>query len=147
MQIAIDARELCGRPTGVGRYLGHLLDAWNDLPEARAHRFVLYAPFADDELRRRTQMTGVRVDVRVAPRFQGTLWEQASLALALRRDRPDVFFAPAYTAPLAPSVPVVLTVHDLSFLAHPEWFPPRSRLRRRLIAGAAARRARSVITD
>ena len=42
MLIAIDARELCGRPTGVGRYLAHLLEAWARLPEASAHRLVLY---------------------------------------------------------------------------------------------------------
>ena len=28
MRVAIDARELCGRPTGVGRYLAGLLTAW-----------------------------------------------------------------------------------------------------------------------
>ena len=28
MRIAIDARELCGHPTGVGRYLAGILDAW-----------------------------------------------------------------------------------------------------------------------
>src|SRR2546430_1127492 len=44
MRIAIDARELHGKPTGVGRFLGELLSAWKTLPEAQEHEFVLLAP-------------------------------------------------------------------------------------------------------
>jgi glycosyltransferase involved in cell wall biosynthesis len=127
MRVAIDGRELCRQPTGVGRYLAHLLEAWDRLPEARGHEFLRFAPEEG------------------AP--AGTRWEQVTLPLALRRARPNVLFAPAYTAPVLTSVPIVLTLHDLSFAAHPEWFPPRSGLRRRLLARLAARRARVVITD
>ena len=66
-------------------------------------------------------------DVRevVAGSGRGTWWEQTHLRRAVRRDPPDVFFAPAYTAPLALGVPLVVTIHDVSFCAHPEWFRPR----------------------
>ena len=43
MRIGIDARELCGRATGVGRYLGGLLHEWSTDARARSHEFVLYA--------------------------------------------------------------------------------------------------------
>ena len=66
---------------------------------------------------------------------------------ALRRERPDVFFAPGYTAPLTVAAPLVLTIHDVSFFAHPEWFSFREGLRRRLLTAWSARRARRVITD
>ncbi len=144
MRIAIDARELCGRPTGVGRYLAHLLQAWDQLPEAREHEFVLYAPEEGWGEAAAPQAWGKR---RILGGSAGTRWEQITLPLALRRDRPDVLFSPAYTAPILTSVPVALTIHDLSFAAHPEWFPPRSGFRRRLLARLAARRARVVITD
>ena len=42
MRIGIDARELCGRPTGVGRYLSGLLAQWAVDNRAREHEFVLY---------------------------------------------------------------------------------------------------------
>ena len=58
----------------------------------------------------------------------------------------DVLFAPAYTAPLRCPVPIVLTVHDVSFAAHPEWFSWREGLRRRVITRASARRAARVLT-
>jgi glycosyltransferase involved in cell wall biosynthesis len=57
-----------------------------------------------------------------------------------------VFFAPAYTAPLRLRCPIVQTIHDLSFLAHPEWFSRRERLRRAWLTRVSARRARAVLT-
>ena len=46
MRIGIDARELMGRPTGVGRYLADLLARVGrpGLGRRRPHEFVLYAP-------------------------------------------------------------------------------------------------------
>jgi glycosyltransferase involved in cell wall biosynthesis len=161
--IAIDARELCGRPTGVGRYLACLLKAWDTLPEAAPHRFVLYTPAGvlSEQLVAALGLRHLQTEHRVVPSSwgkppclpasgaadSGTWWEQVHLARALRRDRPDVLFAPAYTAPLVPGVPVVLTIHDVSFLAHPEWFPARTRWRQRILTTLCARRARHVLTD
>src|SRR5439155_861781 len=55
-------------------------------------------------------------------------------------------FAPAYTAPLMLDVPVVVTIHDLSFVAHPEWFRLREGVRRRWLTRRAAKQARAVVT-
>jgi glycosyltransferase involved in cell wall biosynthesis len=82
----------------------------------------------------------------VLPGTGGSRWEQLTFAAALRGAQPDVLFAPAYTAPVFTRVPLVLAVHDVSFLAHPEWFSRRERLRRRLLTRAAARRAGRILT-
>jgi alpha-1,3-rhamnosyl/mannosyltransferase len=148
MRIGIDARELMGRPTGVGRYLAELLAAWapqTDGAQAR-HAFVLYGPTplpgaVSDRIR------ALQPVVRVLPGRGGTAWEQWTLARAAAHDALDVFFAPAYTAPLRLRCPVVLTIHDLSYFAHPEWFGRREGLRRRLLTRLAASRARAVLTD
>ena len=141
MHVAIDARELCGRPTGVGRYLAGLLEAWSDNPTARRHTWTLYA-HARPELPARWHD-----HVRVIEGGGGTAWEQLTLPRALAGQRPDVLFAPGYTAPLTVAAPVVLTVHDVSFFAHPEWFAFREGMRRRFLTAWSARRARRVITD
>jgi glycosyltransferase involved in cell wall biosynthesis len=65
----------------------------------------------------------------------------------IRQSRANVLFAPAYTAPLTSPVPVVLTVHDVSFVAHPEWFSWREGVRRRVMTKASARRAARVLTQ
>lgn len=141
MRISIDARELSGRPTGVGRYLDGLLSAWADLPSARAHTFCFYshAPLA------RAAFHGLG-DACVIPGSGGAWWEQVQLRRALSTDAPDVHFAPAYTGPVLTAVPLVATIHDLSFLAHPEWFGAREGLRRRWLTRQTARIARVVLT-
>lgn len=141
MRVAIDARELCGRPTGVGRYLAGLLTAWAASDHARRHEWALltHAPF---EANPRWNVSHI-----VIPGSGGTSWEQFTLSAAIASERPDVFFAPGYTAPLTVAAPLVLTIHDVSFFAHPEWFSFREGLRRRMLTAWSARRARAVITD
>lgn len=145
MRIAIDARELAGRPTGVGRYLLGILREWARDPGFR-HELLLYssealAPGTTSAL------GGLPFSPRVLPGDGGTLWEQVTLSLALRRDSPDLLWAPAYTAPLLVSCPVALTIHDLSYMARPEWFRPRERWRRGAITRASAGQARRILTD
>jgi glycosyltransferase involved in cell wall biosynthesis len=59
----------------------------------------------------------------------------------------DVLHAPAYTAPLWGRVPVVLTIHDVSYARHPEWYPYRRDLVRRAFYRRSAKAARLVVTD
>ena len=124
LRIGIDARELLGEVTGVGRYLGELLIRWTRRPDAETRRFILYSPG------RCSFRCHPDVEPRVIPGGTGTWWEQTD-ASAGRSDGPARFFAPAYTAPLALGIPFAVTIHDVSFIAHPEWFRPRERWRRR----------------
>lgn len=141
MRIAVDARELCGHPTGVGRYLGELLTEWAADANARRHEWTLYA-HAQPQV-----PAAWRSAVRVVAGGGGSAWEQWSFPRAMTAWRPDVVFAPAYSAPLTAPAPVVLTIHDVSFFAHPEWFSGREGTRRRLLTGWSARRAKVVLTD
>jgi glycosyltransferase involved in cell wall biosynthesis len=127
MKIAIDARELQGKPTGVGRLLGKLLEEWSRMPAAQAHEFIQLAPAEQ------------------RPRG-GTLWEQLVLPRVARHAAADVLFAPAYSGPVFSSIPMVVAIHDVSFAAHPEWFTWREGLRRRTTARLAARAADRVVT-
>lgn len=140
MRIGVDAREICGQSTGVGRWLGRLLRQWR--AAAVPHDVILYAPEAVPE----PLGSGPRVEMRVVPGGRGSAWEQWHLPRAAATDRLDVFFAPAYTAPLRLRVPTVALIHDVSFCAHPEWFTPREGLRRRLLTRRTARVACTVIT-
>jgi glycosyltransferase involved in cell wall biosynthesis len=140
MRVGIDAREICGHPTGVGRYLAGLLRQWS--VSARGHEFVLYTP---DTLA--IPLDTRRFPTRVIPGSPGTWWEQVRLPPVVASDRIDAFFAPAYTAPLRLNAPTVVTIHDVSYAAHPEWFRLKEGMRRRLFTRASARRAHTVITD
>jgi glycosyltransferase involved in cell wall biosynthesis len=139
MRIGIDARELCGKSTGVGRHLSGLLRAWSTAASASRHTFVLYA--------HEVISTPLRhAELRVIPGSPGTAWEQLALPKATKQDQLDVFFAPGYTAPLLLTTPTVVLVHDISFAAHPEWFRWKEGLRRRWLTRWASDRANLVLT-
>jgi glycosyltransferase involved in cell wall biosynthesis len=143
LHIGIDGRELLDKPTGVGRYLAALLEEWTR-PDAPPHRYTVFVPQAAPPLAARSDRLAWDVDADATS--AGTWWEQMRLPARVARARPDVFFAAGYTAPLRLRCPFVVAVYDVSYFAHPEWFPPREGLRRRWLTKAAARRARSVVT-
>jgi hypothetical protein len=142
--IGIDARELLGDTTGVGRYLGELLRRWIARGDAASRQFVLYTP--EPLAFMRSVPDGAAVREVVVGSGRGTWWEQTHLRRAVRANPPDVFFASAYTAPLALGVPLAVAIHDVSFAAHPEWFRPREGARRRLLTRQAARAAEVIFT-
>jgi glycosyltransferase involved in cell wall biosynthesis len=146
LRIGVDGRELLGATTGVGRYLGELLRRWTARPDAADRQFLLYAP---EPLPIR--VPAGTVDHRVVPTGgsagRGTWWEQVHLRRAVAADRPSVFFAPAYTAPRLSGIPLALTIHDVSFAAHPEWFRFREGLRRRWLTRRSAETAGVILTD
>lgn len=148
MRIGIDGRELLGRRTGVGRYLASLCAEWSGAPAYAGHELLVYTPRplpAEAPLPNRTG-PGARLNHATIPGAGGPWWEQSSLARRAADDRLDVFFGPGYSVPLVFDVPSVVTLHDVSFTAHPEWFGWREGLRRRWLATRAAAAAQAVIT-
>jgi len=74
-------------------------------------------------------------------------WTLVGLPIAARRARIDLLHAPAYTAPVGIRTPVVVTIHDVSYERHPEWYPYRRDRLRRAFYRASARSAVRVVTD
>lgn len=143
LHIGVDAREVLGRPTGVGKYLAAVVREWA-ADTAIPHQFTFFAP-ADP--RPAFPPADPRFHVAVVPSAtSGTWWEQTALGAAAAAAALDVFLGPAYTIPLRPGPPAVVFIHDVSFFAHPQWFSWREGLRRRLVTRASARRARVVLT-
>jgi glycosyltransferase involved in cell wall biosynthesis len=67
------------------------------------------------------------------------------LASKVREDRPDLLHV-QYTAPVACPVPLVATVHDVSFLKHPEYFTRGRAWQLKLTVGRTVRRAAMILT-
>jgi glycosyltransferase involved in cell wall biosynthesis len=139
MRIAVDARELGDKPTGVGRYLRGLLREWTAPTATHGHELILYS-------HRSLVWPGDRCEVRTLEGSGGTWWEQRTLAAAISADSIHVLFSPAYSTPLLTGIPRVVALHDISFAAHPEWFAWREGLRRRVLARRSAAVAKTVVT-
>jgi glycosyltransferase involved in cell wall biosynthesis len=140
--IVVDGRELAGRPTGVGRYLMSILAEWAQLDGP--NRVTVIVPGSvPPELAALAPRIAVE---HVTAAKTGTWFEQTALPRIVRRLDADVFFAPAYTAPLTLSCPFAVVIHDLSYFVHPEWFRWREGLRRRWVTKETAKRADAIIT-
>jgi glycosyltransferase involved in cell wall biosynthesis len=73
-------------------------------------------------------------------------WAAVGLPRAASRAAVDLIHAPAYTGPLKAPVPVVLTIHDVSYERHPEWYPYRRDPLRRAFYRRCARAASHILT-
>jgi len=134
MRIGVDARELTGQPTGVGRVVSGLLESWPEDDE-----IILYArrPVPWEHLggsRRSRIVAGPRA-------MPGVVWEQTILPRLLRRDAVAALFSPAYGMPLAAPCGVVVGMHDCACEATPEEFGWRERKRRQWAARRACSKA------
>jgi len=130
------------RAAGIHRYILSLLRGLSELEAVRVVAFT-----AEPRAR---QVLPPSIAVRPAPRWargpKGRIvWEQTLLPCALARAGADVCHCPAYALPLAARVPVVVTVHDLSFFRLPETLPRAQAFYLRAATRVSARRAAALI--
>jgi glycosyltransferase involved in cell wall biosynthesis len=160
LALSLDVSAVPSQPVGAGRYtidLARALGARDDVdltlwcrrgdrPRWSAVGTGLGAGVGTGA---RTRVgTGAGATVRaVAParRPARLVWEQVRLPSLLTGGSVDVHHGPHYTMPERARVPRVVTIHDLTFLDHPEWHE-RSKVTvfRRAIR-VAARRAEAIV--
>ena len=137
MRLAIDAHAIGRHLTGNEVYIRSLLEAF----AAKERHCELLAYVSSEQACRqipanvRTRQIAANPFVRLG----------LDLALKLRADRPDLLHV-QYTAPLGCSVPIVVTVHDVSFLEHPEYFPRERALQLQWTVRRTVRRASRILT-
>ena len=137
LRVGIDVHTLGRRKTGNETYVRGLFEGFAELP-ADGVEYIAY--YTGD----RAPALGPVAARRVIPHFP-LVRIPLSFPLALRRDRIDVAHFQYIQPPVCPC-PVVLSVHDISYEFHPEYFPPVERLRMRAMIPSAIRRAAHVIT-
>lgn len=140
LRVAVDARTLQAHPLGgVARstlgHLRHVVDSVDLtlLTDARQ-------PPIDPELVWGRPQVPLR-----APTRRGFAWLQVAAPRHLR-GFDGIFHCPFYGLPFVQPVPMVATIHDITFEQHPEWFTREQRLVFRLQARHAARTARHLLT-
>lgn len=140
MRVAFDGRALTASAGGVRRYVQELCKAIRRVDRS----VVMVAVGADGAA---VLPEGVQLAVAGGSLPTNLGWNLTGLPLAARRVPHDVFHAPAYTAPFWGVRRLVVTIHDVSYARHPEWYPYRNDPIRRAFYGASARRADRILTD
>jgi len=114
MRFAVDAHAIGRHLTGNEVYVRSLLNALGSVK--RDCEFIAYTSAAEAESALPASVLTRRVAANPFVRLG------FDLARRVRADRPDLLHV-QYTAPLGCGAPVVVSVHDVSFLEHPEYFP------------------------
>jgi glycosyltransferase involved in cell wall biosynthesis len=137
MRFAVDAHAIGRHQTGNEVYIRSLLNAFAS--QARDCEFVAYV---STDTARDVIPAGIRTSRVAANPFRRL---GLDLAMRLRQDRPDLLHV-QYTAPVRCPTPVVVSVHDVSFLEHPEYFTRDRALQLRWTVRRTVRRAAKVLT-
>jgi glycosyltransferase involved in cell wall biosynthesis len=118
--VAIDGTPLVGERTGVGHFTAHLIEHLTARDDVEVVAYAVtwrgrrqFAALLPDAVRAGTAPIPARV--------ARAVWERAPRIRAERWTGPvDVVHATNFVAPPA-KAPVVVTIHDLAFVLHPEW--------------------------
>lgn len=137
MRISVDAHAIGRQLTGNEVYVRSLLNAFAAIDSTSEFIAYLAVESAIDSVPSRFRTRRVARNPFMRLGYQ--------LSRELRRDRPDVVHV-QYTAPLACPVPVVVSVHDVSFVDHPEYFTPLRAAQLALTVRRTVAQAAKVIT-
>ena len=128
MRIGIDYTSAARQRAGIGRYTRELVAAL--LPLKDAHQYTLFAAAGGLEDDWRTEVQRENVRVRTLPLsddWLARLWHRLRLPIPVEvvTGSLDVFYSPDFALPpTVGSTRTLLTVHDLSFMYHPDAFVP-----------------------
>ncbi len=144
-QVAINAHLLSGRAwyrsAGVHQYIHHLLLHLGQA-DGRLRYTVL---LGEGVLPPDVALTSLRSRWPTSRAAVRVLWEQLVQPWTLRRIGAHLVHGPAFVGPLLAPCPVVITIHDLSFIRFPTLFRPANRLYLTVLTRLSARRARRLI--
>jgi glycosyltransferase involved in cell wall biosynthesis len=137
MRFSVDAHAIGRNLTGNEVYVRNLLRGFAALDSTS--EFIAYISEPGAELHVPDNVQCRRV--------AGNPFVRLGLDLSrrLRQDRPDLIHV-QYTAPLACPVPVIVSVHDVSFLEQPGYFPPARAAQLQYTVRRTVQRAARVLT-
>lgn len=142
MLIGVDARNLCGSLSGIGRYTGELLERMVGM----GHSWIFYshAPLNLAVWDR----SNIKVEaLNFTGRIPRMIWAQTYLPLLANNHNIDIFWSPAHRIPglLSNSIVKVVTIHDLVWRHAPETMRPLSKFMDSLLMPLAVDYADAVI--
>lgn len=148
MKVAVDFTAGVRQPAGVGRYTRSLVKALSTLPGMPHELTLLWAgpariPPPLDWPHTRTRR------LPLPERWMTVAWQRARLPLPadLLAGGADVFYSPDFALPPLWRARSLVTVHDLSYLTHPETHYPPLRAFLTHVVPRSVRRADLVLAD
>jgi len=147
LRIGVDAHSLEGLRTGArGRYLLSIVKEWAEMDTGDDQFFLYFQKNIPswDFLRHEKFVKKILKGPLGISGF--TLYYNVFLPRAAGRDKVDACFFPFYMLPyFYRRGNAVVAIHDLAFVAHPEWFSWKHRIPLQFLARKASKKAKYVI--
>ena len=148
MRVVIDGRMILPQMSGIGRYLISLSRALHDLGDDTLFELWLQEDLSIDHPARK--LASDNFQVRVLPVKHMSLSGQWQIPFEAARSHADVLHFPHFDLPWATPGRIVATIHDLKYIAHPEFFPhfeESKRLAMHLMMAFTCRRSQLILCD
>ena len=139
MEIAIDAHSIGTQAGGNETYFRQLLRGLARDPSPNHYTIFQVTDEAEKEIGGDSRFEFVRIPKNAPARLL------FSIPRELRRRKPDAFHC-QYVQPRGVETPTVVTIHDLAYEHHPEFFPALEVARMKRMVRATAQRAQHVAT-
>jgi glycosyltransferase involved in cell wall biosynthesis len=125
---------------GLGTYVRGLLEGFNQVYHPYELSYFDVGQERDD-IKRKTLRT------RANTLYRDLIWLNLVLPAQAKRKGVDMLHMPAFCAPIFKPSPTVVTIHDMVWFDHPEYFPVWQRSYMRFFVPQAAHNADAVIAD
>jgi len=135
MRVGIDVAILSNPATGIGYFTLYLVQAL-----ARVERDIEFVLLGAPPSLLSSIPQGQNFRVSTAARLPGikrSVWQQTALPWLAARTQVDLLHCPDFSRPFFSSVPIVNTIHDVSYLAPQPFFPFTKRMYKRALAHLA----------
>ncbi|MBI4708866.1 MAG: glycosyltransferase family 4 protein [Candidatus Portnoybacteria bacterium] len=110
-----------GKRTGVGRYLINLLQQWSEFDIGNRISNIKFILYFKDEIPRDLPQSEL-FEFKLLNVLSTAKFIHWDLCRAAKKDKIDILFCPDYIGPLFYKGKIAVTLHDISYEAHPEWF-------------------------
>jgi len=143
MKVGINVAILGSRLTGVGHYTLSLIRALAQVGQDVEWVFLGVPPALEGIPQ------GYNIKLVSTERLVGwrrVVWEQSALAGLAAREGVDLLHCPDFSRPVFSKVPVINTVHDLSYYCPQQYFSRAKLAYRRTMVHVTMKRSRAVIT-
>jgi len=146
MKILIDAHLSENKITGIGRYLNCLIKEILNID--KKNKYIILLNNQINQKHPLNNITSPNVTKKTVMLKGPSLQQNLTISSIVRKYKPDVYHHPHFDLPFLIHIPSVITVHDLKYIKHAEFFSKKQKIKSmyiKLMLQSAVKRASKVI--
>ena len=120
MNILFDGRLLLNSVSGIGYYIRNLLEKLIEIDPVNNYTVLLNNSLSNEHPFFKLKAPNLKIRILDVPEFG--MKNQVLFPLKVRGKSYDIFHYPHFDLPLLSRIPSVITIHDLKYILHPDFF-------------------------